>query len=330
MLIGIDTEQPSFDTIGRRTYRYVMCETLWSVIMTSMHRECSSSHPIFEPIWTWTDDSSRLKMYKKKLKDWGIRKNIKADEAFEMAAGHSNKSIDFWPESRSSDYDLRIARHLKRCKHGKSIREQSCTSCRTHRDATLASLGTTPTYSSSALANVEMGLHSARIYFETASPAKLAQWTYTPANITLKNEKFMTLFNQSVESLSREAGTKQAFININRAFDMLHGLMKEDHPAVYHMMVNSMALCKSYPSSELCFKVCRMFAKYCQQLSLVVLGTAHPINPCFTADVGMVEFGEVGDFVLFLRGSTDMCIKYGAVYKPGMEASRCRIVSIER
>lgn len=258
-------------------------------------------------------------MYKKKLKDWGVRKNIKADEALEVASGHNDKSIEFWPESRRSDYGLRIARHLKRCKHGKSIREQSCDICRALRDGFVASLGTTPAYTTSALANVEMGLYAARIYFETASPAKLVQWTYTPAHIALRNEKFMKLFDQSVKDLARSAATKQSFTNINRAFDMLQGLMKEDHPSVYHTMVNSMALCKSYPSSEICFRVCQMFAKYCQQLALVVLGVAHPINPCFTADIGMVESGDPGDLTLFLRGSTDMCIQYGAVYKPGME-----------
>lgn len=248
-------------------------------------------------------------MYKVRLKDWGIRKNIKANEALKVASGH-NENLGFWPEARSSNYDHRIARHLRNCKHGKNIREQFCQSCRAAQSASMVLDITTPAYLSKALANVEMGLYYAECYFqaEGASRLRTVQWFCTP--FASQNDTFMTLFATGLENLSRNHGVEQAFADINRSFDYLKGLIEADHPSVYHNLVRRIASCKAYPGSDVCLSVCRMLARYCQQLSLVVHGTNHPINRCFAADLGMVEFGELGDFEVFLEGTRMLCGKY--------------------
>lgn len=292
-------------------------------------------------------------MYKKKLREWGVRKNIRSTEAWQVASAQpTSRDLEFWPDSRSSDYKDRIARHLKRCKHGVPTRGRSCPQCRALRPAceqqelevSSASVGAlavtaaprTPAYASKGLASVELGLYYADIFFKVATDAQRSKWCSAPD--TLKHVQFAVLFDQSLQKLvlrnsssssnnassSREQAevppkvhrqpeqlSLQAFADIDRAFDLLRGLIGEDHPYAYHTLVNSMALCKTYPASELCFKVCRMLARHCQQLSLVVLGASHPINPLFAADVGLVEHGEAGDFGMFLEGTRTMCVKYG-------------------
>lgn len=288
-------------------------------------------------------------MYKKRLREWGVRKNIRSAEAWEVASGQqTSPSLEFWPDSRSSDYKDRIARHLRRCKHGVSTRGRSCPQCRALRpkaehmqeQASSALVGalavtaaaTTPAYTSKGLASVEMGLYYADIFFKVATDAQRSKWCSAPD--TPKHVQFAVLFDQSLEKLvlrnnnnnNNNASSRQveppkvrlqeqqlpmeAFADIDRAFDLLRDLIGEDHPHAYHTLVNSMALCKTYPASELCFRVCRMLAKHCQQLSLVVLGTSHPINPLFAADVGLVEHGEASDFGMFLEGTRTMCVKY--------------------
>lgn len=249
-------------------------------------------------------------MYKKRLRDWGVRKNIKSGEAWKVASGQSH-NLGFWPDSRSSDYNQRIARHLRRCKHGVSTSGRSCPQCRAHRGVSVALTVTAmPAYTSKGLANVEMGLYYAEIFFQAATDSKLSEWCSAPG--TLKNLKFEVLFDQSLAKLARHSEVKQAFADIDCAFDLLRSLIKADHPYAYHTLVNSMALCKTYPASEICFQVCRMLARQCQQLSFVILGTSHPIHPLFVADLGMVEHGEASDFAMFLQGTRSMCVKYGA------------------
>lgn len=293
-------------------------------------------------------------MYKKRLREWGVRKNIRSTEAWEVASGQqTSRNLEFWPDSRSSDYKDRMARHLsRRCKHGlvpgvPSTRGgRACPQCRSsalrpaseqQEQQAFAGLAlavtatTTPAYISKGLASVEMGLHYAEIFlqFQLASDAHQSKWSSAPD--TLKHVQFAVLFDEGLEKLvrgsyhnndnnsSRQVGPPlhqeqlpmQAFADIDRAFALLRNLIGEDHPYAYDTLVSSMALCKKYPASELCFKICRMLAKHCQQLSLVVLGTSHPINPCFAADVGLVEHGEASDFVMFLQGTRTMCVKYG-------------------
>lgn len=186
---------------------------------------------------------------------------------------------------------------------------------------------TTPAYTSKGLANVEMGLYYAEIFFQAAGDSKLSEWCSAPG--TLKNLKFEMLFDQSLAKLARPSFghedldaegaaaaamvvPQECFADIDRAFDLLKSLIEADHPYAYHTLVSSMALCKKYPASDICFQVCRMLARQCQQLSVVILGACHPIHPLFAADLGMVEYGEASDFAMFLQGTRSMCVKYGA------------------
>lgn len=262
--------------------------------------------------------SFRLKLYKKKLRDWGIRKNIRAGEALQVASGQAH-NLRFWPAERSSDYNLRIARHLGHL--GKCLQShaaaahhgRSCIHCCVLQATSLTLNITTtsmPTYTSKGLASVEMGLYYAEIFFQAASDSKLLQWSSTPA--TLKHLEFEVLFTHGLKNLVRNSNVERAFADIDRAFDLLKSLIEADHPSAYHTLVNSMALCKAHPESEVCFKVCRMLAKQSQQLGLVILGSSHPIHPCFAADVGMVEHGEAGEFAMFLNGTQSLCVQYGA------------------
>lgn len=256
-----------------------------------------------------TDHMASLKMYKARLKDWGVRKNIKADEAFKVAAGHT-KALGFWPESRSTNYDHRIARHLRTCRHNKDARERLCRRCRTLNWTAVVLNSTTPAYPSKALGYVEMGLYYSEAYFQgvTTSQPQTARWFYK--SFALETDKFTTLFSRGIENLAHSLDTPQAFADINRSFDHLKGIFEANHPSVFHNLVRKLAACKMYPESDICLKVCQILAKYCQQLSLVIYGESHPLTPILAADVGLVEYGDAGHFELFLQGTRILTGKY--------------------
>lgn len=287
---------------------------------------------------------NRLKMYKKKFKEWGTRKNIKADEAVQVAAAAAaaattSTTAAFWPEARRSTYHLRIARHLKRSKPAPSPdatttspRDRSGTPSGTPSGASVSlsapspeqeqsvTVWKMPAYDSTALANVEMGLHWAEQYFRAslASDTTQTRWFSVPAaqSLALDTDSFAHLFDRSVGSLAaRHTGAvavDAAFGDLNRAFAGLQTLLQADHPTVYHMLVSKIAACKrgAYADSAVCICVCRMLARHCLQLSLVVHGPRHPINKCFVADLGLLQSGEAAHFDMFLAGTRRICAQY--------------------
>lgn len=245
-----------------------------------MHREFSSPaqlspalYPIqFHPSLSVLVDSlvademsPRTKICKRRIKEWGIRKNIKADEACDLASGQKTECVEFWLESRRSNYHIRIARHLKKGKHAttKPVCERPCP--RGSRgpqpalfsnqvDVLVLSARTTSAYSSNALGSVELGLHYTEIWFQAGCDAtrRRDDWHDKPTTAGIDTEdQFTMLFSRGFEK-----------------------------PRPQRRGPSRCVACS--------------LARHCQQLSLVIHGAGHPIQPCLTADIGMVEYGRGG------------------------------------
>ncbi|KAH8770760.1 hypothetical protein F5883DRAFT_520565 [Diaporthe sp. PMI_573] len=209
------------------------------------------------------------KVYKTQLRRWGIRKNLKGQEALEIAAGKETKPI-FWPDDRVDVYTARIDRHVRN-KYRQNILARS------HAHAGTVINPSRRLRAPDALEKVEAASYYFTAYFTGLHNRFLSTWFLTGPS-SGEQEAFSSLFIGGLVRLSRNDQQNQAFKEINLAFELLKQLVSLDHPLVYLRLVASIAAFSQYPKSEICSAVCRALSDYLGKLSRVVHGSNHPLN----------------------------------------------------
>lgn len=89
---------------------------------------------------------------------------------------------------------------------------------------------------------------------------------------------FSSLFVRGLDRLSRNEKPRQAFKDINLAFDQLQQTISGAHPLVVLRLVDTIAAFSQYPSSEICSTLCRLLSDHVRRLFLIVHGPNHPLN----------------------------------------------------
>lgn len=245
-------------------------------------------------------------MYKYRFRKWGVRKNIKGHEALEIASCQE-QSFKFWPVTRGSEYQNRISRHLR----NKKVDNMSSWE---HKGFPYALPGRIRAPDLERI--VEQALYYSDIYLERLTCTRSSTWVTRPSSLG-DHEDFFDLYTEGLSDLSRHLQPNLAFGKINKAFDHLKGLLLADHPFIYYRIAGKLASCRTFPASQVCFRVCRLLAVYCLQLSHLLHGTAHPLNHWWMAFIKFMDSGELGHFDYFLENTRILASKY-VVRVPGL------------
>ncbi|PSR80345.1 hypothetical protein BD289DRAFT_69425 [Coniella lustricola] len=238
-----------------------------------------------------------VKMYKYRFKRWGIRKNIKKQEALELAA-RQNQASSFWPATRGSTYQHRIARHLRQKKADKSPLPRRWMESQLLAPVALPGRMRGP----DLFEAFEKAFYSADVYLAKVAEARHSDWFTKPPALEF-GEHFFDLFVQGMENLSRNLCPQETFTTLNNAFENLKGLIATDHPMIYYRIASRVASCKVYPSSEICTKLCRLLADYCFQMTRVIHGDNHPLAFWWAVQIRVLESGDLSLLDNFLEVS---------------------------
>lgn len=241
--------------------------------------------------------ATRVKMYKYRFKRWGIRKNIKKQEALELASRH-NETSSFWPATRGSTYQHRIARHLRQKKADKTPLQRGWMESQYLGPVTLPGRTRAP----DMFEAFEKAFYSADVYLSKVAEVRHSEWFTKPPALEF-GEHFFDLFVQGMEDLSHNFRPQEAFKTLNDAFENLKGLISTDHPMIYYRIASRIASCKVYPSSEICTKLCRLLADYCFQMTRVIHGDNHPLAFWWIVQIRVLESGDLNLLENFLEVS---------------------------
>lgn len=226
-----------------------------------------------------TDDS--VKVYNTQFRKWGIRKNLKRQEALELAVGQlddsstvssSSSSSVFWPNNRDVEYAARIDRHLRNIK-----RRPGSTFPHVKFGTKVGGAGHPPR----RLRGPDMleKVESASYYFQmyiTKNHEPDTWFRHCPCYGEQGN--FSSHFLRGLDRLSRNEQPRQAFKDINLAFDELKDTVSWNHPMVYMRLMDAIASSGMYPKSEVCKTICRLLSDHVRRLSIIVHGPNHPLN----------------------------------------------------
>jgi hypothetical protein len=108
---------------------------------------------------------------------------------------------------------------------------------------------------------------------------------------------FSSLFIRGLDRLSRNEQPRQAFKDINLAFDQLKHTVTFDHPLVYMRLMDAIAASAQYPKSEICSTICRLLSDHVKKLSFIVHGPNHPLNHAW-GEAMCVSSGETPESVV--------------------------------
>lgn len=204
-----------------------------------------------------------IKVYKSQFRRWGIRKNIKRQEALRIAAGQDSKSI-FWSDDRVDEYAARIDRHVRNYRQSQA---------RSHAHAGTVMTPSRRIRAPDILENMEAATYYLDAYATSHGNIFCTEWFSTGPQDT-----FSSLFVGGLARLSQNDQQNQAFREINLAFEGLKQLVSLNHPIVYLRLVASIAAFGQYPKSEICKAVCRTLSDYLGKLSRIIHGSHHPLN----------------------------------------------------
>lgn len=137
------------------------------------------------------------------------------------------------------------------------------------------------------LENFERTLFDVNVYVQfTINPSR----TWLASRVELgEHDRFFPLFISDLEDLSNDHEPHRAFVDINKAFGHLKGLVTLDDAAIYHRLVARFSSFEKYPQSEICFEVCRLLIRYLQGMYLEIHGPSHPLNYVWSSHVEMLE-----------------------------------------
>ncbi|KAG8156600.1 hypothetical protein KVR01_013551 [Diaporthe batatas] len=188
------------------------------------------------------------KVYNSQFRKWGIRKNLKRHEALELAIGQpEGPSSIFWPDKRDSDYAVRIdpvnpPRRLR---------------------------------GPDTLEKVEAASYYLHMYI-VANHEPETWFRHCPCYG--EQGSFSSLFVRGLDCLARHENPRQAFKDINLAFDQLQQTITGAHPLAYMRLIDTIAAFSQYTNSRICLTVCHMLSDHVQRLSIIVHGPNHPLN----------------------------------------------------
>lgn len=212
-----------------------------------------------------------IKVYKSHLRRWGIRKNLKRQEALELATGQGSSSSAFWPDGRDDDYADRIRRHVSRSERKREQALQAWTPGGGRQAATPPRRLRGP----DLMEKVESASYYLNIYLTDFNELRTWFWTGPSSG---EQEAFSSLFIRGLGRLSRNEQPHQAFKEINLAYDYLKRLVEWDHPLVYLRLIVAISAFNQYPQSEICSYICRSLSEHVRKLSVIVHGAGHPLN----------------------------------------------------
>ncbi|KAG8161607.1 hypothetical protein KVR01_008594 [Diaporthe batatas] len=204
-----------------------------------------------------------VKVYKSQFRRWGIRKNLRRQEALNIAAGNESAHI-FWSDDRIDEYAARIDRHLRKYRRNKALSQ--------------ARAGAVMTPSRRIRAPDTLEKIEAATYYLDAYAASHHNIFCTERFSTGPQDTFSALFIGGLARLSRNDPQNQAFKQINLAFEHLKELVSLNHPIVYLRLVATIAAFGQYPKSEVCKAVCRTLSDYLAKLSRIIYGGHHPLD----------------------------------------------------
>lgn len=223
----------------------------------------------------------------------------------------SGKAVSkFWPDQRGQEYHRRVVRHLSGVR-GEATRS----SWERRRLACGVNCIPAQFTTRDIVAAVESALFYGDVFLQGMRRPGMVSMLHKPE--TRDNEMFFELFAQGIEDVAQNRQSRLAFANLNSAFDHLKGLLTADHPITYYRLIGNMLSCRTYPTSEIAGKVCRMLATHCLQLSRVVLGPRHPLNHWWMTAIKLIDSRQWEHFEHFLESAQRMGSRYIA-YVPGM------------
>lgn len=203
------------------------------------------------------------KVYKSQFRRWGIRKNLKRQEALKIAAGKESTTV-FWSDNRDDEYAARIERHVRKYRQKKA---------QSHAHAGTIMTPSPRLRAPDTLEKVEAATYYLDAYATSHGNIFTTEWFSTGPQDT-----FTSLFVGGLARLSRNDPQDQAFKEINFAFERLKQLVSMNHPIVYLRLMASIAAFGQYPKSEICKAICRTLSEYLGQLCRIIHGTNHPLN----------------------------------------------------
>ncbi|KAJ4388235.1 hypothetical protein N0V93_008842 [Gnomoniopsis smithogilvyi] len=263
-----------------------------------------------------------IKAYKGHLRRWGIRKNLKKEEAVQLASG--NTVSKFWPDKRSVEYLRRVTRHIGQ------RRESAMKSWKRSQKARNVSPIPAQLYTRDVIAAVEIALFYGDVFLqdmncrarvstttaphESSDPTKA--YLVPPTSNMQHDETFFDLFNQGMNDITGACPPAAAFANLNAAFDHLKGLLLADHPIIFYRLAAIVFSCREYPASDITRQVCRLLAVHLLQLGHVIMGSGHPINHWWSTGIRLLDSGQWETVDCFLQNVQRLGSKYIA-YVPG-------------
>lgn len=190
----------------------------------------------------------------------------------ELAIGQSEDSSSiFWPDNRDSEYAARIDRHLR------NIKRRPGSTLPYARTGTTAGVVNPPRRlrGPDTLEKVEAASYYLEMYI-TANHGSETWFKHCPCYG--EQGTFISFFVRGLDRLSRNEKPREAFKDINLAFDQLQQTISGAHPLEYLRLIDTIAAFSQYPSSEICSTVCRLLSDHVRRLSLIVHGPNHPLN----------------------------------------------------
>lgn len=234
------------------------------------------------------NETIRQKQYKSRFQKWGIRKNLSARKARELASAEET-NCDFWPDTRQRDYERRIARHLRNdarnhtCdQQGRSLAEDGSTARQQQVVPSPARLK-----APDDLETFEKTLYDAEVWVHFTI-GRRTTWPASRAELG-EDDSFFPLFIGGLENLSRDHEPHRAFADIGKAFEHLKGLVILDDPPTYHRLVSRFSSFEKYPQSDICFKICRLLTRCLGAMYLETHGPSHPLNSVWSSHIEMLE-----------------------------------------
>lgn len=124
--------------------------------------------------------------------------------------------------------------------------------------------------------HLEAGIYWANVWLESNKHRE--DWFSYKLELG-EDEDFFPLFTRGMDALGRgKKKPQEAFIDINKSFDHVKGLISVCHPLVFTRLICRVASFKYYPNSDICFDVCRMLLKHAWELFRAIHGNNHVLN----------------------------------------------------
>lgn len=215
---------------------------------------------------------------------------------------------EFWAGTKRVNFERRIARHLE--KEGQEVDRLSKVDLASLASR-LSSTGGGPRHMPAPgfYEGLEASLFNVNEWL--AESRHREDWFSKRLDLG-EDENFFPFFTRGLSTLARGNPSQQpsAWLDINKAFDHVKGLIASHHPVSYLRLVGRAASFKYYPDSPICLDVCRLLLKHAYELFKEMHPNCHLLQAIWQSQMGTIrdpDFNQTGSMEHSINVVTTLC-----------------------